>query len=116
MLRHLSGLPLLLCATPAFAQETPPDHETHGHVSAGVAVLPEFDGSADYTVLPLVTGSYRLGELGISFDGLALYADLAPDADGWRFAAGPLVAYRFGRKDADDANCACWTNLTTAWN
>lgn len=91
----------LLAAVPAFADHPPA--KNYGYAGAGAGVIPEFEGSRRVMAIPFVNAGYRWGDYGVDFDGLSLRADLLPDLDGIALYAGPVIGYRFGRKNVDDA-------------
>jgi outer membrane scaffolding protein for murein synthesis (MipA/OmpV family) len=73
-------------------------------VGAGVAFIPEYDGSDDYRVIPV--GAIRGKIKGISFSthGTYLYLDVVPQSGKFGFDAGPIAGLRFDkRRDTDDA-------------
>jgi MipA family protein len=72
-------------------------------VGAGVAWIPDYEGSNDYRLIPAgaVRGKYR----GISFNtnGSYLYVDLVPGGGKVTFDAGPVIGLRFdSRRRSDD--------------
>ena len=105
------NLPLLLAAaiaTPAVAQAVPADTQLPSPedltnrdtltVGLGAALLPDYEGSDDYRVLPAaaVRGQYH----GIDFTTRAtyLYVDVVPGGSGnVEFDAGPIAGFRFNR-------------------
>ena len=94
----------LLAATPAFAQDAPPplpdplDQSDTLTIGAGVAFLPDYEGSDDYEMSPAAAIRGRVG--GISFFSRAtwLYLDVIPrGSDKLDFDVGPIVGARFNR-------------------
>lgn len=71
-------------------------------VGAGVASIPDYEGSDDYQTLPVgaVRGKYR----GISFhtSGTYLYVDFLPGSGKATLDAGPVVGLRFDRRHRSD--------------
>jgi outer membrane scaffolding protein for murein synthesis (MipA/OmpV family) len=61
----------------------------------GIAVVPDFDGSADFTLRPSIRGTLSFGSIGVELRGTSLRADVI---DG-PFGAGPIFNFRFGRGD-----------------
>jgi outer membrane protein len=109
-MRHLTCAALAAClASPALAQSAPSAEALPSAadlanrdsftLAVGAAVVPEFEGSRDYRIIPAgaVRGQYR----GVSFmsRGAYLYVDVVPRAAKFDFDAGPVVGVRFGRKD-----------------
>jgi outer membrane protein len=100
-------------STPAFAQSQPaaaqlpnPDEVSNRDtltIGIGGAVLPDYEGSDDYRIIPAgaVRGQYH----GISFTtrGAYLYVDVIPQSGKFDFDAGPIVGARFNkRRNTDD--------------
>ncbi|RHW18648.1 MipA/OmpV family protein [Sphingomonas gilva] len=110
-----------LLATPALAQDTEqgqtgqadpgtavdnpsldPDRDTVT-AGVGVVVIPDYEGSNDYRVIP---GAIVRGKVsGISFftRGLALFVDVIPEPPGESvdISFGPMIQYRGGRSSLD---------------
>src|SRR5437016_3651516 len=102
-MRRFAWLALATCSlsSPAFAQTQPaaaqlPSPEDISNrdtltIAGGAAVLPDYEGSGDYRIIPAVAirGSYK----GISFStrGTYLYVDVAPQSGNVDFDAGPIV-------------------------
>lgn len=84
-----------------YAEETPQARESgwSGFVAAGTGILPEFDGAADYQVIPMVAGQVNKGNYYIATRGLGLVANVI---DSPHFNAGPVLRFRFGRDDDID--------------
>lgn len=85
----------------------------------GVVVLPDYEGSNDYRVIP--GGIVRGKVSGISFftRGLTLYVDLIPEPTGQKtdISFGPIIQYRASRTSADsieDARVAALGELDSA--
>jgi len=103
-------------ATPAPAVDTQRDSFT---VGAGVAVLPDYEGSDDYRFIPAVQGRGQVSGISFFTRGAALYVDLVPQAEGETvdFALGPLVAAnlsRTNRRVIDDRAIRALPQLDTA--
>lgn len=90
---------LLLLGGPAAAQDRPDPGAVRGSLSLGVGVLPDYEGSDDYRVLPLPSVRLHWRGFGLFTRGAGLYLDALPQGE---FLAGPVVNYRFGRDDPDD--------------
>ena len=73
-----------------------------GTIGIGAAIVPEFDGSDEGQLIPLIVGRYDWRGRSIAFEQTAVKLDLLGDGDRWAFAAGPLAELRFGREDVDD--------------
>jgi outer membrane scaffolding protein for murein synthesis (MipA/OmpV family) len=115
-MRRLACLALASCclSAPALAQSAPaggaalPSPEEVANkdmvtVGAGVAVIPDYEGSDDYRVIP--AGAIRGKVHGISFStrGTYLYVNVVPGSDKVHFDAGPIVGLRFdSRRRTDD--------------
>lgn len=85
----------LLLATSAAAQQN--------FVAAGVGVEPEYLGSEDMKPTPFATGRYDAGPVIFEARGASLAFDAVTALSGGRLAAGPVIGYRFGRDDVDNA-------------
>ena len=127
-MRHAICGALALCvSSPLFAQAQPtagqlPSPESIANrdtltVGAGAAITPDFEGSDDYRVIPVVAvrGSYH----GISFStrGAYLYVDLVPNTSkGVHFDFGPAAGVRLNtRKHIDDNVIKLLPHLNTAY-
>ncbi len=113
-MRFHACIALAAClATPALAQSTAtggalpsPDEISSRNtltVGVGAAIMPDYEGSDDYRIVP--AGGIRGRYHGISFDtnGTYLYVDLLPTKGKVTFEAGPVAGLRFEtRKNIDD--------------
>jgi MipA family protein len=95
-----------------------PDRDTLT-AGLGVVVLPDYEGSNDYRLIP--GGIVRGKVSGISFftRGLTLYVDLIPEPTGQKvdISFGPIIQYRASRTSADsieDARVAALGELDAA--
>jgi outer membrane scaffolding protein for murein synthesis (MipA/OmpV family) len=97
---------LFACATPALAQETggaaplpdPNDQSDTFTIGGGAAIIPDYEGSDDYRVIPAVAVRGRVGGIAFFSRGTYLYADVIPRGAGKiEFDAGPIVGVRFNR-------------------
>jgi outer membrane protein len=100
-------------STPALAQSSPtgtlPSPEEISNketitIGAGVAFIPDYEGSDDYRVIP--AGAIRGKMNGISFSthGTYLYVDVVPQSGKFGFDAGPIAGFRFDdRRHTDDS-------------
>jgi outer membrane scaffolding protein for murein synthesis (MipA/OmpV family) len=80
--------------------ENKAENEWTGFLAAGTIILPEFDGSEDYQVIPALAGQANKGNYYIAVRGLQAMGNVI---DSSRFNAGPMVQFRFGR-DGDSDN------------
>jgi MipA family protein len=100
-------------ASPAFAQSQPtagalPTPEEVANkdtitVAAGAAIVPDYEGSDDYRIIP--AGAIRGKVHGFSFTtrGSYFYLDVIPQSGKVDFDVGPIVGVRFNsRKKIDD--------------
>lgn len=100
------GSPALAQNEPAAAQLPSPEEVSNRDtltIGVGGAVLPDYEGSNDYRIIPAgaVRGQYH----GISFTtrGAYLYVDVIPQSGKFDFDAGPIVGARFNkRRNTDD--------------
>jgi outer membrane protein len=84
----------------AFADEkTPrgPGQGFSGTVAAGAMMVPDYEGSSDYTAAPLVFFNFRYDQYYIQSEGLGVKANVSPFR---AVEAGPVVSLRGGR-DSD---------------
>src|SRR6266496_1913910 len=113
-MRYLVGAALAVClASPTFAQNQPaaaqlPSPEQVSNrdtltIAGGAAVLPDYEGSDDYRIIPAaaIRGSYK--SIAFSTRGTYLYFDFVPRSRNVDFDAGPIVGARFdSRRRSDD--------------
>lgn len=83
-------------------------------VGLGGGVVPTYEGSNDYRIIPVgaVRGRYH----GISFNtqGAYLYVDVLPSTKKFSFDAGPIVGAKFGRNHSKDDIVKLLPKLNTA--
>ena len=91
-----------LAPTPALADE--PDSTSSrggidGFIAAGVAAVPDFEGSSNYEPVPLIVG--QIDTLGLRFEleGLVARVNFRPDS---ALQLGPIIAFRPGRDDVQN--------------
>lgn len=94
-------------AAPAFAQDTgaPPSLPSPEEVASGdiftlglgAAVIPDYEGSDDYRLIPGGAVRARFGGISVVSRGLYLYADLVPDRGKIGIDAGPIAGLRLNR-------------------
>ena len=102
--KSLIAAAALCAASPAWAQDPAPlpspeeiNSADSFTIAAGGAIIPDYEGSDDYRLIP--AGALRGRVHGISFTtrGLYLYVDVVPDKGNLGFDAGPIVGLRFNR-------------------
>ena len=83
-------------ATAAFAQEA--DHSSLT-IGVGAAIVPSYEGSDDYTVVPAAAARGKIKDFAFWTRGTSLYVDAIPntDANGWDLELGPYVAVNLDR-------------------
>ncbi|MGK6355410.1 MipA/OmpV family protein [Sphingomonas sp. DT-207] len=124
MLRRISMPILVLFASAAIphnaiaqiaAEEEAPgrtsESELTGFVGLGPGLLPRYEGSSDYRLLPFAIGTIRRGGVSVDFQGARLRADLIPDEI---LALGPLAGVRLGRDDDVDGRVGLLDRIDTA--
>ena len=87
----------LSLAVPALAQ----DEEQHSTltIGAGAAMIPSYEGSDDYRVLPIAQARGKVHDYAFWTRGTSLYVDAIPDPIGpsVNFELGPIVNVRLDR-------------------
>ena len=68
-------------------------------IGAGAAIVPDFEGSEDYEVIPIVPFNYEQNGFSLRARGLGVEADLVPSR---AIDAGPLIRYDGGRDDVEN--------------
>lgn len=90
----------MVVARPALAQNSGGNSGQSGglkgFISLGAGLIPDYEGSDDYSATPYVEGRANLGNYYVRFEGGALRFNLV-DSD--RFHAGPRIGFRRGRGD-----------------
>jgi outer membrane protein len=74
----------------------------YGYVNLGAAVVPDYEGSADYMPAPVIAGKLGYDEFYVEAQGPKLRANVMPKLLPFGFDFGPSLAYRFGRGDLQD--------------
>jgi outer membrane scaffolding protein for murein synthesis (MipA/OmpV family) len=105
MNKLLIAAALCALATPALAQDptSPPlpdpnDQSDTLTIGVGGAILPDYEGSNDYRIIPAAAVRGRVGGIAFFSRATYLYADLIPRGAGkLEFDAGPIVGVRFNR-------------------
>jgi outer membrane scaffolding protein for murein synthesis (MipA/OmpV family) len=120
-----------IAASPASAQETaaPPasaatmantdDGSDFYVVGLGAAVLPDYEGSDDYSFSPVPAATGRVSGFNFLLAGNRISVDLIPDGVGptWDFQAGPIAVVNLNRsstKGIDDAQVRALGKVDTA--
>jgi outer membrane scaffolding protein for murein synthesis (MipA/OmpV family) len=124
-MRFFAAIALAAFASPALGKSPtsgsslPSPDEISGRdtltIGVGAAILPDYEGSDDYRIVP--AGAVRGRYHGISFDtsGTYLYVDLIPMTGKVTFEAGPVAGARLEtRKHVDDADVKLLPHLNTA--
>lgn len=70
-----------------------------GSISAGIAIAPDYEGSADYDPVPLIFGNIDALGVSLEVEGLSARLNFRPDET---FQFGPAFAYRPGREDVSN--------------
>jgi outer membrane scaffolding protein for murein synthesis (MipA/OmpV family) len=72
-------------------------------IGAGAAVLPDYEGSDDYRIIPAGAVRAKIHGISILTSGTYLYVDLVPQSGKLDFDAGPIAGLRFdSRRHSDD--------------
>ena len=95
---------LSLLVSQAFAQDVSPapeqEKEWSVFLGAGGFYSPEYLGSKDYQLSPVLIGTIQKDHYYLKFTGTQLEANVLPFDS---FYAGPVIGYGFGRKDVSDS-------------
>lgn len=97
--------PALAQSPPAGALPTPQEMASRDSVTigAGVAVIPDYEGSDDYRLIPAGAIRGRIKNISFSTHGTYLYVDVIPQSGKFGLDAGPIGGFRFDdRHHADD--------------
>jgi MipA family protein len=103
------ALVALCLSSPAFAQSeptagalpSPEDVANRNSVTVGIggAVVPDYEGSDDYRVIPAAAVRGKVGGISFSTRGTYLYVDVVPSAGGKiDFDAGPIAGFRVNKR------------------
>ncbi|MEP6983020.1 MAG: MipA/OmpV family protein [Sphingomicrobium sp.] len=114
-----------LASSPALAQSTPGDTALPSAedlakrdtvtIGIGGAVMPDYEGSDDYRVLPMGAIRGKVGGISFTSRGTYLYVDLVPHSGKLDFNAGPIIGARFnGRRHIADPVVKLLPNTKTA--
>jgi outer membrane scaffolding protein for murein synthesis (MipA/OmpV family) len=101
MFKPAIALAALLAATPAYAQEPLPDPNDQSDtfsIGAGAGYLPDYEGSDDYELIPVVGIRGRWNGINFYSRGTYLYADFIRRGDNaLEFDLGPIAGVRLNR-------------------
>jgi outer membrane scaffolding protein for murein synthesis (MipA/OmpV family) len=89
-------------ASPALAQSDaalpdPNDQSDTFTIGAGVATIPDYEGSDDHKLIPAAAIRGRVNGISFSTRGTWLYVDLIRPGSGIDFDAGPIIGARLNR-------------------
>lgn len=109
-------------ATPAVPASSLPNTDTGADfyvVGLGAAVLPDYEGSDDYSFSPVPAATGRVSGFNFLLAGNRLSVDVIPDGIGptWDFQAGPIAVVNLNRnstKGIDDAQVRALGTVDTA--
>lgn len=89
---------LATAASTALAQEAVADHNSLT-IGVGAAIVPSYDGSDDYSVVPAAAARGTVSDFAFWTRGTALYIDAIPNTDpnGWDFELGPYASVNLDR-------------------
>ena len=106
-MRHVACVAIAACclSSPAFAQSSPADGPSAADVAkkdsvtiaGGVGLLPDYEGSDDYKLIPAAAIRGQVHRISFSTKGLYLYVDVIPDGDKFGFDFGPIAGVRLNR-------------------
>ena len=94
---------LTIFVSPALAQSEPPlpdpnDRSDNLTIGLGAAILPDYEGSNDYRIIPAGAIRGRVGGIAFATRATYLYVDLVPRGAGkMELDAGPIVGVRLNR-------------------
>src|SRR5919107_1361699 len=109
-MRRFACLALAACSisAPAFAQSPPVTQSLPSAtelanrdmvtVGVGAAIVPDYEGSDDYRIIPAGAIRGKLGGVSFSTNGTSLYFDIGPDLGKVDIDVGPIVGARFGSR------------------
>jgi outer membrane scaffolding protein for murein synthesis (MipA/OmpV family) len=92
------------CAAPAFAQEQKPlpspeeiNAANSFTLATGGAIIPDYEGSDDYRLIPAAAIRGKVGGISFSTRGTYLYVDVVNGSGKVDFDVGPIAGVRFNR-------------------
>jgi outer membrane scaffolding protein for murein synthesis (MipA/OmpV family) len=103
MIRYLILLGATGFAAPALAQSAPSPEELARKdrvtIGAGAALVPDYEGSNDYRLIPAAAIRGQVSGISFSTQGSYLYVDVIPRGSGkFEFDAGPIVGARLNKR------------------
>jgi outer membrane scaffolding protein for murein synthesis (MipA/OmpV family) len=111
-MRRFAWLALGACCattTPALAQRaslpTPQQLENRDTFTVGIggAIIPDYEGSDDYRIIPGAAIRARISGISITTNGPYVYVDVVPKSGKFSFDGGPIAGLRFdSRRHSDD--------------
>ncbi|MEL6442450.1 MAG: MipA/OmpV family protein [Cyanobacteria bacterium J06621_8] len=96
VIASFSIFPFLHFSSPVLAQDKDQDSGIEGFVGAGVLSVPEYEGSEDSEIAPLLSGLVQKGPFYLELQGLKLRANVLPVEV---LEIGPSIGFRSGRDD-----------------
>ena len=102
-MRHVACVALAACcfSSPALAQSPPSAEDVAKKdsvtIAGGVGLLPDYEGSDDYKLIPAVAIRGQVHRISFSTKGLYLYVDVIPDGEKFGFDFGPIAGVRLNR-------------------
>jgi outer membrane protein len=92
------------CSAPAFAQDQKPlpspeeiNSADSFTIAGGGAIIPDYEGSDDYKLIPAAAIRGKVGNISFSTRGLYLYVDFVSGGGKVDFDVGPIAGVRFNR-------------------
>lgn len=119
----LVALDACFLVSPAIAQRapaplpSPEEVETRDlyTVAVGAALIPDYEGSDDYRLIPAAAIRARIDGIAVTTNGSWIYVDLIRKHGKFSFDAGPIAGLRFDKRhDADDKVVKLLPSLNTA--
>ena len=111
-MKNRKMLPGLLVVLLALLLVIPTAQAADFSIGGGLGVVPDYEGSDNYEVVPVPTGSAKFENgMYVKLLGLNLRANLIP-SDFWRL--GPVYNYRSQRSDVDNSRVDDMSNVSDA--
>jgi outer membrane scaffolding protein for murein synthesis (MipA/OmpV family) len=111
-MRYAICAALVACGAtgPAFAQRAPAPSPSPDQVQSrdtltigiGAAIIPDYDGSNDYHVIPGAAIRAKVHGISITTNGPYIYVDLVPKRGEVSFDGGPIAGLRFDSRHGSD--------------
>lgn len=73
-------------------------------VGVGAGILPDYEGSDDYRIIPAVAIRAKFHGISITTNGPSVYVDLVPKHGSFSFDGGPIASVRFDDRHRSDDN------------